>query len=77
MNLVYVYLVAHAVLHWVGLVYIIFEILFFALRCKLLFDFKTFTGCVEWASRHPPKKYLGIWMILEFLHKLAYNYSYT
>ena len=42
--------------------------------CSIL---KIITGCVEWASRHPPVKYLSIWMILGFSHKLAYNHLCT
>ena len=35
---------------------------------------KIFTGCIEWAFGHLHVKYLNDWMILEFLHKLVYNY---
>ena len=38
---------------------------------------KIFTGCIEWALRHLHVKYLRDWMILKFLHKVAYNYKYT
>ena len=71
MDLVCFYLIAHGVLHWVGLVLKFYNLL---LHTKFLFDYKIFTGCVEEASRHPPVKYLGMWIILKFSHKLAYNH---
>ena len=38
---------------------------------------KIFTGCIEWAFKHPHIKYLSDQIILKFVHKLAYNYRYT
>ena len=74
MNLMCVYLVAHEILHWVGPVYINFEILYFTLSTDLLFEFKIIMCCLEQTSRHSPVKYLSIWMILEFSHKLIYSH---
>ena len=63
-----VYPVACGVLHCVGLVFIVFEILCFALKCAILDRLqKIFTGCVEWAYEHPHVKYLSHQMVLKIL----------
>ena len=77
-NLVCVYLAACGVLQWVG--FILYEsrksILCYKVQ-TFWSNLKIFTGSIEQAIRHPPVKYLSIWMILKFSHKLIYNHRYT
>ena len=49
--------------------------------CPKMYHFdwipKIFTGGIGQACRHPHVKFLCNWMILKFLHKLAYDYWHT